>query len=41
MITSVDTVIIGKNCPASYTDIDSLAVGDVAMFNQDRQLIVD
>lgn len=39
MITSVDSVIIGKKCPASYTDIDALAVGDVALFNQDRALI--
>lgn len=39
MITSVDSVIIGKKCPAAYTDIDALAVGDVALFNQDRALI--
>lgn len=39
MITSVDSVIIGKNVPASFTDIDALAIGDIALFNQDRALI--
>lgn len=39
MITRVDTVLIGKNCPASYTTADALAAGDVAMFDQNRKII--
>lgn len=39
MITRVGTVLIGKNCPVSYTTADTLAVGDVAMFDQDRKII--
>lgn len=39
MITRVGTVLIGKNCPASYTTADDLAAGDVAMFDQDRKII--
>lgn len=39
MITRVDTVLIGKNCPASYNTADALAAGDVAMFDQDRKII--
>ena len=39
MITRVGTVLIGKNCPASYTTADALAAGDVAMFDQDRKII--
>lgn len=39
MITRVDTVLIGKNCPTSYTDIDSLAAGDVALFDENKVLI--
>lgn len=39
MITRVDTVLIGKNCPASYTTADALVAGDVAMFDQDRKII--
>lgn len=39
MITRVDTVLIGKKCPASYTTADALAAGDVAMFDQDRKII--
>lgn len=39
MITRVGTVLIGKNCPASYTIADALAAGDVAMFDQDRKII--
>lgn len=39
MITRVDTVLIGKNCPTSYTTADALATGDVAMFDQDRKII--
>lgn len=39
MITRVGTVLIGKNCPTSYTTADVLAAGDVAMFDQDRKII--
>ena len=39
MITSVETVLIGKKCPASYTTADALAVGDVALFNENKQII--
>lgn len=39
MITRVGTVLIGKNCPISYTTADDLAAGDVAMFDQDRKII--
>lgn len=39
MITRVGTVLIGKNCPDSYTTADALAAGDVAMFDQDRKII--
>ena len=34
MIQSVHNVLVGKNCPASYTNVDALAVGDVALFNE-------
>ena len=39
MITRVGTVLIGKKCPASYTTADDLNAGDVAMFDQDRNII--
>lgn len=39
MIQSVHTVLIGKACPASYTDIDSMNAGDVALFDENRKLI--
>lgn len=39
MLQSVHNVIIGKQCPASYTNIDALVEGDVALFDQNRQLI--
>lgn len=39
MITHVDTVLIGKTCPASYTTVDSLAQGAVALFNENKSLI--
>lgn len=39
MITRVDTVLIGKTCPASYTNVDALAAGDVALFDENRNLI--
>lgn len=39
MITRVDSVIIGKKCPAEYTTVDDLNAGDVALFDQNRALI--
>lgn len=39
MIQSVHTVLIGKECPASYTTVDVLAAGDVALFDQNKSLI--
>ena len=39
MQTSVHSVLIGKTCPSSFTNIDALNVGDVALFDQDRKLI--
>lgn len=40
MITRVDTVLIGKTCPASYTE-DSLTPGAVALFDENKSLIKD
>ena len=39
MITRVDTVLIGKKCPTAYTNVDALAKGDVALFDQNKALI--
>lgn len=39
MITSVDTVMVGKVAPASYTNVAALADGAVALFDQNRALI--
>lgn len=39
MIQSVHTVLIGKKCPASYTTVDALAAGDIALFDQNKSLI--
>lgn len=39
MIQSVHTVLIGKKCPESYTTVDALAAGDVALFDQNKSLI--
>lgn len=41
MITRVDSVIIGKKCPNSYTTVDALNVGEVALFDENRALIKD
>lgn len=41
MITRVDTVLIGKKCPATYTTVDALASGDVALFDENKSLIKD
>lgn len=39
MITSVHTVLIGKACPASYTTVDELNAGDVALFDQNKAIL--
>lgn len=39
MITSVHTVLIGKKCPASYTTVDDLNAGEVALFDQDKAIL--
>lgn len=39
MLQSVHSVLIGKTCPASYTTVDALAAGDVALFNENKALI--
>ena len=39
MIQSTHNVIIGKTCPASYTNIDALNAGDVALFDENRKLL--
>lgn len=41
MITRVDSVMIGKKCPASYTIVDALNAGEVALFDENRALIKD
>lgn len=40
MITSVHTVLIGKKCPASYTTVDNLNAGEVALFDQNKAILV-
>lgn len=39
MLQAVNTVLIGKTCPASYTNVDALVAGDVAIFDENRKLI--
>lgn len=39
MITSVHTVLIGKKCPASYTIVDALNAGEVALFDQNKVIL--
>lgn len=39
MITSVHTVLIGTECPASYTTADALNAGEVALFDQNKAII--
>lgn len=39
MIQSVHSVLIGKTCPTSYTNVDALAVGDVALFDENKALL--
>lgn len=39
MITSVHTVLIGKECPANYTTVDVLKAGEVALFDQNKAIL--
>lgn len=39
MITSVHTVLIGKECPTSYTTVDALNAGEVALFDQNKAIL--
>lgn len=39
MITSVHTVLIGTKCPASYTTVDALNAGEVALFDQNKAIL--
>ncbi len=39
MLQHVNYVLIGKNLPASYTDVNALNPGDVALFDQNRAII--
>lgn len=41
MITRVNSVMIGKKCPVSYTTVDALNAGEVALFDENRALIKD
>lgn len=41
MIQHVDSVLIAKTIPGSFTTVDALKAGDVALFDQNRQLIKD
>lgn len=40
MITRTDTVLIGKTCPASYKTVNELTQGDVALFDENKSLII-
>lgn len=39
MITSVHTVLIGTKCPADYTTANALNAGEVALFNQNKDIL--
>lgn len=39
MITSVHTVLIGKSCPGSYSTVDALKAGEVALFDQNKAIL--
>lgn len=39
MITSVHTVLIGKSCPSSYSTVDVLKAGEVALFDQNKAIL--
>ena len=39
MLQYVNTVLIGTNCPASYTNEAALSKGDVALFDENKKLL--
>ena len=39
MLQSVNTVLIGKTCPATYTTPDALVEGDVALFDENKKIL--
>ena len=39
MLQYVNTVLIGTNCPASYSNEAALAKGDVALFDENKKLL--
>ena len=39
MITSVHTVLIGKKCPTSYSNVAALNAGEVALFDQNKAIL--
>lgn len=39
MITSVHTVLIGTKCPTNYTNADDLNAGEVALFDQNGDIL--
>ena len=39
MLQHVNTVLIGSNCPASYTNLAALSAGDVALFDENKALL--
>ena len=39
MLNHVNTVLIGTNCPASYSNEAALAKGDVALFDGNKKLL--
>lgn len=41
MMKHVNTVLIGTEAPSSYSTVDALTDGQIALFDQDRKLITD
>ena len=39
MLNHVNTVLIGTNCPASYSTEAALAKGDVALFDENKKIL--
>lgn len=39
MLTHVNTVLIGTDAPASYTNVDALTEGQIALFDEQRALV--
>lgn len=41
MLNHVNTVLIGTDAPASYTTVDALTEGQIALFDQNRAIVKD